>query len=387
MPLANSYLAKEQLLNPEAIYPLHAKICNSCNLVQVVHSIPPEDIFDHYHYFSSYSPTWLKHAENFVESIIDKLNLNSESKVVEIASNDGYLLQYFMQRNIQCLGIEPAANVAEVSVQKGINTLVAYFGSEVAKKIADGGHSADLIISNNVLAHVPDINDFVKGIHIALKPKGVWSVEFPHLLNMLKHSQFDTIYHEHYSYLSLLSVEKICSVHGLKVFDLEEIPTHGGSLRLFISKKENVKEVSEAVKKVIKEEENANLQNPSGYTGFADKVNIIRDNLINFLMEAKSKGAKIAGYGAAAKGSTLLNFCGINCNIIDYVVDDSPYKQNTYLPQSHIPIVPEQHLSETKPDYVLILPWNLAEPISKKIEYIKEWGGKCLVAIPKLKIF
>lgn len=387
MPLANSYLAKEQLLNPEPIYPLHAKICNNCNLVQVVHSIPPESIFDHYHYFSSYSPTWLKHAQEFVESITAKLHLNAESRVVEIASNDGYLLQYFMQKNIKCLGIEPAANVAEVSVQKGINTLVAYFGSDVAKKIVDAGYSADLIISNNVLAHVPDINDFVKGIHIALKPQGVWSVEFPHLLNMLKDSQFDTIYHEHYSYLSLLSVEKICSTHGLKVFDLEEISTHGGSLRLFISKKEAVKDISEAVKKVIKEEEDANLHNPAGYSGFADKVNIIRDNLINFLLDAKSKGAKIAGYGAAAKGSTLLNFCGINSKIIDYVVDDSPYKQNTYLPQSHIPIVPEHYLAENRPDYVLILPWNLAEPISKKIEYIKEWGGKCLVAIPELRIF
>lgn len=387
MPLANSYLTKGQLGDVEHSYPLHAKVCGNCNLVQVVHSVQPEEIFNHYAYFSSYSPTWLTHAEKFVNDISAKLSLTHDSKVVEIASNDGYLLQYFLEKGIPCLGIEPAANVAEVSIQKGIKTIVAYFGANIAEQIVKDWGYADLIISNNVLAHVPDINDFVRGISIALNKNGVWSVEFPHLLNMLKYTQFDTIYHEHYSYLSLLSVQKICALHGLHVFDLEELPTHGGSLRLFICKADESQHITKAVSKVLQEERDAHLEVPAGYVGFADKVNVVRNDLLAFLISAKRKGAKIIGYGAAAKGNTLLNFCGIDVSIIDCVVDDNPHKQNTYLPKSHIPVLSEECIKEIKPDYILILPWNLAEAISYKLDYIRDWGGKFVVAVPELKIF
>lgn len=387
MPLANSYLTAGQLSAPESSYPLHAQVCDNCHLVQVIHEVTPEQIFNHYAYFSSYSPTWLQHAKKFVAEATHKLSLSADSKVIEIASNDGYLLQYFVAAGIPCLGVEPAANVAEVAIKNGVPTIVAYFGADTAKKLVNDGWSADLLVSNNVLAHVPDINDFVEGIAIALKPDGVWSVEFPHLLNMLKHNQFDTIYHEHYSYLSLLSVQKICAAHGLHVFDLEEIGTHGGSLRLFIGKDSHHKTVSASVLKVEKEEKDANLQTPIGYVGFADKVNVVRDDLLVFIKKAKGDGKTIAAYGAAAKGNTLLNFCGINSDVIDYVVDTNPHKQNTYLPQSHIPVYSEEHVAKTKPDYVLILPWNIAEPIAERMKGIREWGGKFVIAVPKLKVF
>lgn len=366
---------------------MHAEVCGNCHLVQVIHEVSPEQIFNHYAYFSSYSPTWLQHAEKFVTTATEKFSLTSGSKVIEIASNDGYLLQYFVKKGIPCLGVEPAANVAEVAVKNGVPTIVAYFGVKTAEKLVADGWLADLVVSNNVLAHVPDINDFVHGISITLKPEGVWSVEFPHLLNMLKHNQFDTIYHEHYSYLSLLSVQKICAVHGLHVFDLEEISTHGGSLRLFIGKDGHYKAVSDSVRKVEKEEKDANLDTPIGYHGFADRVNVVRNDLLAFLQRAKETGKTVAAYGAAAKGNTLLNFCGVNSDLISYVVDANPHKQNTYLPQSHIPVYAEEKITETKPDYVLILPWNIADAVAERMKLIRAWDGKFVTAVPKLKMF
>lgn len=387
MPLANSYLTNDQLSVQEPSYPLHAQVCNNCGLVQVVHEVTPQQIFNHYSYFSSYSPSWLEHAQKFAVNAINRFNLNESSKVVEIASNDGYLLQYFVEASIPCIGVEPAINVAEVAIKGGVPTIVAYFGVATANNLVSEGWAANLVISNNVLAHVPDINDFIKGISLVLQSDGVWSVEFPHLLNMLKYNQFDTIYHEHYSYLSLLAVQNICSIHGLNVFDLEEIPTHGGSLRLFVGKDDVYKSKSAAVLKVEQEERSASLDKPEGYLGFTDKVNKVKEELLSFIRQAKRDGKVIAAYGAAAKGNTLMNFCGIKAQDIAYVVDDNPHKQNTFLPGSHIPVYSSKFILDSKPDYILILPWNIAGPISEKISFIRDWGGKFVTAVPDLKVF
>lgn len=386
-PLANSYLTEQQLSVFEPEYPLHAQVCGECRLVQVIHEVTPQQIFNHYAYFSSYSPSWLEHSKTFAEHAIEKFKLGVNSKVVEVASNDGYLLQYFINNGINCIGVEPAANVAEIAVSKGVPTLVAFFGVETAGKMLKDGWAADLIISNNVLAHVPDINDFVAGIALLLSKDGVWSVEFPHLLNLINDTQFDTIYHEHYSYLSLLSVQNICAAHGLKVFDLEELTTHGGSLRLFIGREAEHSSVSEAVKTVQTREKAANLDNDEGYKGFAKKVHAVRNELRAFIKEAKEKSHTIAAFGAAAKGNTLLNFCGIKADDISFVVDHNPHKQDTYMPGSHIPVYTPEELMIRKPKYLLILPWNIADAVAGRMSGIREWGGEFVTAIPKLRVF
>jgi 2-polyprenyl-3-methyl-5-hydroxy-6-metoxy-1,4-benzoquinol methylase len=386
-PLANSYIKAEQLNEPERFYPLHTYVCAECFLVQLESVTKPEEIFSDYAYFSSYSDSWLDHARSYSDSVIERFGLNNKSRVVEIASNDGYLLQYFVTKGIPVLGIEPAQNVAEVAVRREIPTLVGFFGEDMARTLAAEGKHADLIIGNNVLAHVPDLNGFVRGLKILLAPDGITTLEFPHLMRLMEENQFDTIYHEHFSYFSFITVRELFGRHGLKISDVEELSTHGGSLRVYASHQEDTtKSIQERVHELLAREQRTGLNNLEHYFSFGEKVKDTKRKLLEFLIIAKSNRKSIAGYGAPAKGNTLLNYCGIRTDFIDYTVDRSPHKQGQFLPGTRIPIYPPDHIRETAPDYVLILPWNLKDEIMQQMSYIREWNGRFVVPIPEVQI-
>ena len=385
-PPSNAYLTEDSLRYAETFFPLHAMVCDGCKLVQLEQFQAPSEIFSDYAYFSSYSESWLRHAKAYVEKMTSRLDLNEKNQVVEIASNDGYLLQYFQQKGIPVLGIEPAGNVAEVAVAKGIDTVVAFFGVKTAEKLVADGTKADLLLGNNVLAHVPDINDFVKGMAVLLAEDGTLTMEFPHLLKLMLFNQFDTIYHEHFSYLSLHTVQIIFAAHGLTIFDVDEIPTHGGSLRIYGKHAELSPAQSANATKVLNDEKEAGLCETETYTQFQRTVQETKRALLSFLIDAKNNGLSIVGYGAAAKGNTLLNYCGVREDFIDYVVDKSPHKQGHFLPGTHIPICSPERILETKPDYVLILPWNIQEEVIEQMGSIRAWGGRFVVPIPTVKV-
>ena len=385
-PLSNSYL-KTSMFKREKRIPLHALICEKCFLVQLGEFQSPKQIFSEYAYFSSYSESWLKHAEEYAKKMKMRFSLNSKNLVVEIASNDGYLLQYFKRYKIPVLGIEPALNVAKIAKKRKIPTITKFFGTKLARELTNSGKQADLLLGNNVLAHVPKLNDFVNGLKILLKPEGVITLEFPHLMKLIKNNQFDTIYHEHFSYFSLITLIKLFSSHGLKIFDVEKLSTHGGSLRIFVKHKENkfLKE-RQSVKDLLKEEENFGLKKIVTYTSFSSKAETVKEKLREFLINAKKSNKIVVGYGAPAKGNTLLNYCEIDSKLIKYTVDRNPHKQGLYLPGSHIPIKSPEEIFRTKPDYVLILPWNLKKEIIFQMKNIRDWGGKFVVPIPEVKI-
>jgi hypothetical protein len=387
-PLCESYLAPEELNQMEPFYPLHVQVCDQCFLVQLEAYVSPEHIFTEYAYFSSYADSWLQHAKAYTDLMVERFGLNEQSNVVELASNDGYLLQYFVEKGIPCLGIEPAANVAKVAIDKGIPTLVEFFGVKSAQKLADQGKQADLLLGNNVLAQVPDLNDFVAGMKILLKPKGVITVEFPHLSCLMAENQFDTIYHEHFSYFSLITSEKIFAAHGLTIFDVEEIPTHGGSLRIYARHQEdNSQPISDRLIQLRQREEEAGITQMESYANFAEQVKETKRKLLDFLIKAKREGKKVVGYGAPGKGNTLLNYCAIRTDFLDYTVDRNPYKQGKFLPGTHIPIYHPDKIADTKPDYVLILPWNFKDEIIKQMASIRDWGGEFVVPIPEVRVF
>ncbi|MDI7260213.1 MAG: class I SAM-dependent methyltransferase [Thermodesulfobacteriota bacterium] len=386
-PLSNSFLTKEQLYQREVFYPLEVFVCESCFLVQLQEYETPENIFSDYAYFSSYSDTWLKHAKSYSEDMIRLFRLDRNSFVVEIASNDGYLLQYFSERGIPVLGVEPARNVAEVARKKGIPTETLFFGAETAKQLTSEGKRADLLLGNNVLAHVPNLNDFVMGLKILLNPHGAITMEFPHLMRLMEETQFDTIYHEHFSYFSFLTVERIFHTHGLTLFDVEELPTHGGSLRIYACHTENTTQpITERVDRLRQKEMKAGFGDIHHYLGFQEKVKTIKQDILKFLIRTKEEGKRVVGYGAPAKGNTLLNYCGIRSDFIDYTVDKNPYKQGHFLPGSHIPIIEPNIVKETKPDYLFILPWNLKDEIMEQMAFIRQWGGKFVIPIPKIEV-
>jgi len=382
-PLCESYAAAADLNAGETYYPLHVYVCGQCFLVQLDQYESAERIFSDYAYFSSYSDSWLKHSKNYCDGVIGRLGLDERSFVVEVASNDGYLLQYFVERKVPVLGIEPAANVAKVAVEKGVPTLVRFFGAELAGELVAEGHSADLILGNNVLAQVPDLNDFVEGLRIMLKPHGVLTLEFPHLLRLIEHNEFDTIYHEHFSYFSLLTTERIFRAHGLRLFDVEELASHGGSLRVYACRADDhTHALQPNVDKVFADEKAAGLDSPTGYESFARQARQTKLALLDVLVRAARDGKSVAGYGAPGKSATLLHYCGIGRDLIEYTVDRSPYKQGRYLPGTHIPIYHPDRIRETRPDYVVILPWNLKGEIMKQLQYIREWGGRFVIPIP-----
>ena len=385
-PLANSYVAVERAHIPDPLYPLHARVCEECLLVQVDSVVSPQAIFSDYAYFSSYSDSWLAHCHAYVAMAANRFGLNQNSKVVEIASNDGYMLQYFVARNVPVLGVEPAANVAAVARQRGVPTEVDFFGAETARRLAKRGDSADLLAAKNVLAHVPDINDFVAGIAILLKRDGVFTVEFPHLLNLIREVQFDTIYHEHFTYLSLLAVERVFERYGLRVFAVEEVPTHGGSLRVFACLKGAVHIEEPNVAAMRKIEIDAKLDRLEGYEGFEARVRTVREDLLAFLRTAKAEGRKVVGYGAAAKGNTLLNYCSIGPDLLPFISDRSAAKQGKLSPGSRIPIRLPEEAIQARPDFVLILPWNLRTEIEHQLTPIRAYGGRFVTAIPNLRI-
>lgn len=387
-PLCQDHVKPEELNQMEPFYPLHAYVCEKCFLVQLEEYVSPSKIFNDYAYFSSYSDSWLQHVKAYTDLMAERFKINKKSLVVEIASNDGYLLQYFVEKGIPVLGIEPAANVAEAAVKKGIPTVVKFFGADTARQVATEHGKADLLLGNNVLAHVPKINDFVAGMKILLKPAGFITMEFPHLLRLIEGNQFDTIYHEHFSYLSLMTVEKIFDSHGLTLFDVEELPTHGGSLRIYARHKEDQsKPVTKRITELRTREETAGFTRLEYYSSFTEKVKETKRKLLEFLIEVKRDGKSVSGYGAPGKGNTLLNYCGIRTDFLDYTVDRSPHKQGNFLPGTHIPIYHPDKIRETKPDYVLILPWNLKDEIMNQMAYIREWGGKFVVPIPEVKIY
>jgi len=386
-PLANSFLTREMIDNEEENFPLKALVCNECYLVQLEEFETPKNIFSDYAYFSSYSKLFLNHAKNYVDMISDRLHIEQSSFVVEIASNDGYLLQFFKQKNIPLLGIEPAKNVAKIAEDKGIETISEFFGKEFAEKLIKKHKKADLIICNNVIAHVPKINDFVSGLKVLMSEKGVATIEFPHLMELVKHNQFDTIYHEHFSYFSFFVMQRILEKMGLKVFDVEKISTHGGSLRLFCTHSENkVIKIQESVYDLLEFEKEKGMMEITYYQKFSKKVTSVINQFIEFCNDVKKEGKTIVGYGAPAKANTLLNCSKIKQDVIEYVVDLSPHKQGLYLPGSHIHIKSPEMIKKSKPDYVIIFPWNLKEEVIKQIEFIKDWGGKFVIPIPKLQI-
>ncbi len=388
-PPSNAYLRPEQLNEPEVFYPLKVFVCEKCFLVQIDEFKKADEIFDeNYAYFSSFSKSWLAHSKKYVEMMTARFGFDENSQVIEIASNDGYLLQYFAEKNIPVLGIEPTLSTATAAREKGIESWTEFFGVELADKLAAGNRQADLILGNNVLAHVPDISDFVGGLKIALKAHGVVTMEFPHVLQLVENNQFDTIYHEHFSYLSFHTVKEIFASKGLVMFDVEEISTHGGSLRIFAKHAENeTHETSPKVEKLLEKERRHGLTDINYYLDFQPKIEKIKLDLLAFLIECKRTGKKIAAYGAAAKGNTLLNYCGIKKDLIEFVVDASPHKQNLFLPASHIPIVDESRIKTEKPDFVIILPWNIKDEIVEQLKYIGEWNGKFAAAIPELSVF
>lgn len=385
-PLANSYLPPERANSMEPFYPLRALVCGNCFLVQLEEFETPERIFSDYAYFSSYSTSWLEHSRRYSEQMIELLNLGEASHVVEIASNDGYLLQFFHERQIPVLGIEPAANVAKVALQKGIPTLVEFFGRETARSLA-GESSADLLLGNNVLAHVPDLNDFVAGMKILLAPGGVITMEFPHLLSLMQDNQWDTIYHEHFSYFSFLTVSRVFQAHGLRVFDVEELPTHGGSLRIYATHtEEESKPDSDRAHQLRERELAAGYEDLETYLGYGRRVEADKRQILSFLIGLKEQGLRVAGYGAPAKGNTLLNYCGIGRDFIDFTCDLNPHKQGHFLPGSHIPICSPEMIREERPDVVLILPWNLKDEIVQQLSFIREWGGHFAARTPELTL-
>jgi hypothetical protein len=387
-PLCESFLAADQVNQGEVFYPLHVFVCEKCLLVQLQEYVSVESIFTEYAYFSSFSDSWLAHAKKYTEQMIERFELNARSHVVELASNDGYLLQYFVARGVPVLGIEPAANVAEAAVKRKVPTLVKFFGRELAAELAAQGKRADLLLGNNVLAQVPDINSFVAGMNILLAERGVITLEFPHLLRLMQENQFDTIYHEHFSYFSLITSEEILATHGLRIFDVEELSTHGGSLRIYGCHADDAsKPTSARVNDLRAREESTGFRHMECYQYFADQVRETKRALLAFLIEAKSKGKTIAGYGAPGKGNTLLNYCGIRTDFIDYTVDRNPYKHGRFLPGTHIPIFKPERIRETKPDYLFILPWNLKDEIIQQNAYIRDWGGKFVVPIPTVKVY
>ena len=385
-PLANSYLPPERVNAMEPFYPLRALVCGRCFLVQLEEFETPEQIFSDYAYFSSYSSSWLQHARAYSEQMTVRLELGEDSHVVEIASNDGYLLQYFHERQIPVLGIEPAANVAKVALQKGIPTLVEFFGRETARSLAEES-AADLLLGNNVLAHVPDLNDFVAGMKILLAPGGVITMEFPHLMRLVEDNQWDTIYHEHFSYFSLLTASRVFEAHGLRLFDVQELPTHGGSLRIFGAHAEDHgKPETEAARELRERERAAGYEQLDTYLGYGQRVQADKRQILSFLVDLKQAGLRVAGYGAPAKGNTLLNYCGVRTDFLDFTCDLNPHKQGHFLPGSHIPIRSPDAIREERPDVVLILPWNLTEEIVEQLGFIREWGGRFAARTPELKL-
>lgn len=387
-PLCESYVSRQQLEQMEPFYPLHVFVCDQCWLVQLQEFVSPEHIFTEYAYFSSYADSWVQHAKRYTDKMIAELDLDSNSFVVEIASNDGYLLQHFVAAGIPALGVEPAANVARVAESKGIPTLVKFFGRETAHAMRSEGMKPDLVLGNNVLAQVPDLNDFVAGMKILLGPTGVITMEFPHLMRLMAENQFDTIYHEHFSYFSFIAVDTIFAAHGLTLFDVEELPTHGGSLRIYARHTEDEsKPVTARARELRQREVEAGFTDVRCYANFAEQVKQTKWKLLSFLIEARNAGKSVAGYGAPGKGNTLLNYCGIRTDFLDYTVDRNPYKQGKFLPGTHIPIFPPERIRETKPDYVLILPWNFKDEIMEQMAYIREWGGKFLVPIPAVGVY
>ncbi len=387
-PASNSFLSKEQLNEPETFYPLKVYTCTNCFLVQVDEYKKSDAIFSSdYVYFSSYSSSWLQHAKHYTTQMTRRFGFNSQSLVMELASNDGYLLQYFKEIDVPVLGIEPTANTAEVAIKKGIDTVVDFFGVRLAKELAATNIKADLLLGNNVLAHVPDILDFVAGMKIILKDNGVITMEFPHLMQLVDNNQFDTIYHEHFSYLSFHTVQQIFSSQGLQMFDVEEIPTHGGSLRIYAKHQEdNTKSISSNVAALLHKESGKGMNTHAYYENFQQKALKVKLDLTDFLIQQKRANKKVAAYGAAAKGNTLLNYCGIKNDLIDFVVDLNPHKQDKFMPASHIPVMNEQYLKQSKPDFILILPWNLKEEIIAQLAYGKDWGAKFVIPIPSLQI-
>lgn len=386
-PLANAYISVEQLSQMEPFYPLCAYVCEHCWLVQLEALAAPESIFTDYAYFSSYSDSWLQHAKAYVAMAIQRFGLNATKQVVEIASNDGYLLQYFVAADIPVLGIEPAENVAKAARQRGVATLTRFFGENLAKELVESGTQADLVVANNVLAHVPQLNDFVGGLKLLLTPHGVATLEFPHVLRLMAEKQFDTIYHEHFSYFSLRTVCDVFAVHGLTLFDVEELPTHGGSLRIYARHREDTsRPVGPRIAELLTREEAAGLQCVETYLAFGEEVKATKRRGLEFLLQAKKQGKSLVGYGAPAKGNTLLNYLGVRTDFLDYTVDRSPHKQGLFLPGTHIPIYHPDMIRKTRPDYILILPWNLQDEIRQQMAHIREWGGQFVTLIPEVLV-
>jgi hypothetical protein len=385
-PLCESYLPADRLDDPETFYPLHVRLCPSCLLVQLPTYVPGEDIFSDYLYFSSYSDSWVAHAKRYADAMTESLGLNERSLVTEVASNDGYLLQHFHAAGIPVLGVEPAANVAKAAQDKGVRTVVHFLGPDTGASIAEEYGRADLVAGNNVFAHVPDIRGFAAGLRALVKDTGLVTLEFPHLLRLIERRQYDTIYHEHYSYLSLLTASRALETAGLTVVDVEELATHGGSLRVHARPVETAGQPSARVAEVLDDERSAGLHTVAGHEGFADAVATIKSDLLGFLLAARAEGKTVAGYGAPGKGNTLLNHCGIRSDLLAYTVDRSPHKQGMFLPGTHIPIYAPERIEQTKPDYVLVLPWNLREEISAQLSYVRSWGGQLVFPIPALEI-
>ncbi|MGH7801497.1 MAG: methyltransferase domain-containing protein [Thermodesulfobacteriota bacterium] len=386
-PLCESFVPEKSINCMEAFFPLRVHVCSCCFLVQLEEYVSPENIFKEYAYFSSYSDTWLQHSKNYTEKMIPRFGLNSKSQVIEIASNDGYLLQYFVMKDIPVLGIEPAINVAQVAINKSIPTRTIFFNESSARQLNDEGIMADLLVGNNVLAQVPDLNSFIRGMKFVLKPAGVITMEFPHLMRLVEGNQFDTIYHEHFSYFSFISVEKIFAAHGFTLFDVEELATHGGSIRIYVChENDKSKSIGAKVKEIRSREIEAGLTKIEYYFNFSKKVEELKRDILDLLIGIKRSGKSIVGYGAPGKGNTLLNYCGIRTDFIDYTVDRNPYKQGKYLPGTHIPVYSPDKISETKPDFLFVLPWNLKDEIMTQMSYIREWGGKFIVPIPRVSI-
>ena len=385
-PLCESYIPEDRLDEPEIFYPLHVRLCSACLLVQLPAYVPGEEIFSDYAYFSSYSDSWVEHAKQYAHFMAEQLALTSDSLVTEVASNDGYLLQHFVALGIPVLGVEPAGNVAESARARGVRTVTEFLGAQTGAAISERHGRADLVVANNVFAHVPDISGFAEGLRALVKETGLVTLEFPHLLRLIEQRQFDTIYHEHYSYLSLLTSSRALLKGGLRVVDVEELSTHGGSLRVYARPEQSAGEPSARVKEILHQEECAGLHSIDGHAGFAGEVLKIKSDLLEFLLDAAQSGKVVAGYGAPGKGNTLLNYCGIRPDLLSYTVDRNPHKQGKYLPGTHIPIFPPEHLAETKPAYVLVLPWNLKDEISKQLECVEGWGGRLVFPIPEFEI-
>ncbi len=387
-PNSNAYLSANELDGMEAYFPLDLYLCPLCFLVQLDQYQPIDAIFsEQYAYFSSYSESWLEHCRRYADSMVERYSYGSKSFVIEVASNDGYLLQYFVAKGIPVLGIEPAANTARAAVEKGIPTLVKFFNADLAASLAAEGKRADLLIGNNVLAHTPDLDSFVRGLQAILKPDGVITMEFPHLLRLIEHNQYDTIYHEHFSYFSLFSAMRLFGDRGLTVFDVDELPTHGGSIRIYAGHRDGpVRPGRERVQELLERERRFGLQDSRRYADFEAEVHRHKRELLLFLIEARNRGRRVVCYGAPAKGNTLLNYCGIRTDLIDYTVDRSPHKQNRFLPGSHIPVLPPDRIRQDRPDYVLILPWNIADEIRSQLSFVREWGGQFVVPIPRVEV-